>query len=77
MKKLILILTTSIVVSSCSENSSNYKYVIYDNRGMLYECNLYNENENGCIMFNDRPGKDNTPGHPTMICGNYTIKKMK
>ena len=77
MKKLILILTTAIVVSSCSEYSGKYKYFIIDNRGMVYECNFYNENEDGCIMFNDRPGKDNTPGTPTILCGNYTIRKMK
>ena len=41
------------------------------------ECNFYNENEDGCIMFNDRPGTDNTPGTPTILCGNYTIRKMK
>ena len=77
MKKLILILTATIVLSSCSEYSGNYKYFIIDNRGMVYECNFYNENEDGCIMFNDRPGKDNTPGTPTILCGNYTIRKMK
>ena len=76
MKKLILILTTAIVVSSCG-GSGNYKYVIYDNIGIVYECNFYNENEDGCIMFNDRPGIDNTPGKPTILCGNYTIQKMK
>jgi len=77
MKKLILILTTAIVVSSCDGGSGNYKYVIYDNRGMVYECNFYNENEDGCVMFNDRPGQDNTPGKPTILCGNYTIIKLK
>ena len=77
MKKLILILTATIVLSSCSEYSGNYKYFIIDNRGMVYECNFYNENEDGCIMFNDRPGTDNTPGTPTILCGNYTIRKMK
>ena len=77
MKKLILILTTAIVVSSCGESSSNYKYLIYDNRGQIFECNFYNENEDGCIMFNNRPGQDNTPGTPTILCGNYTIQKMK
>ena len=76
MKKLFLILIASLVVSSC-EDSGKYKYLIYDNRGLVFECNFYNENEDGCVMFNDRPGKDNTPGHPTIICGNYTIKKMK
>jgi hypothetical protein len=76
MKKLILILTTAIVVSSCG-GSSDYKYVIYDNRGEGYLCNFYNENEDGCVMFNDEPGKDNTPGIPTIICGNYTIVKLK
>ena len=77
MKKLILILITAIVVSSCGEGSGKYKYLILDNRGMIYECNFYNENEDGCVMFNDRPGEDNTPGTPTIICGNYTIKKIK
>jgi hypothetical protein len=77
MKKLILILTTVIVVSSCGESSSNYKYLIYDNRGQIFECNFYNENEDGCIMFNNQPGQDNTPGTPTILCGNYTIRKIK
>ena len=77
MKKLILILTTAIVVSSCDEGSGNYNYLIVDNRGIVYYCNLYNKTGDGCIMFNDEPGKDNTPGTPTILCGNYTIRKMK
>jgi hypothetical protein len=77
MKKLILILITTIVVFSCGEGSGKYKYLILDNRGMIYECNFYNENEDGCIMFNNRPGENNTPGTPTIICGNYTIRKIK
>ncbi len=44
MKKLILILTTAIMVSSCG-GSGNYNYVIYDNRGIVYECNFYNDLE--------------------------------
>ena len=77
MKKLILILTTVIVMSSCDRGIGNYKYIIVDNRGVVYYCNLYNETGDGCIMFNDCPGVDNTPGKPTIICGNYTIKKLK
>jgi hypothetical protein len=77
MKKLILILTTIFLFYSCEGGSGKYRYVILDNRGMIYECNFYNENEDGCIMFNNRPGEDNTPGTPTIICGNYTIKKIK
>jgi len=76
MKKLILILIASLVVSSC-EYSGKHKYLIMDNHGCFYECDFYNKTEDGCIMFNNKPGDDNTPGHPTIICGNYTIKKMK
>jgi hypothetical protein len=75
MKKLILILTAVIVVSSC-EYSGNHKYVIYDNRGITYECDFYNKTGDGCIMFNE-PSEDNTPGTPTILCGNYSIRKMK
>ena len=42
-----------------------------------FYCNLYNKTGDGCIMFNDEPGKDNTPGTPTILCGNYSIRKMK
>lgn len=77
MKKLILILTTTALLYSCEDGSGKYNYVIQDHRGMIYECNFYNENEDGCVMFNDRPGNDNTPGTPTIICGNYTIRKIK
>ena len=76
MKKLILILTAVIVVSSC-EYSGNHKYVIYDNIGIIYECDFYNKTGDACIMFNDEPGEDNTPGTPTILCGNYSIRKMK
>jgi len=76
MKKLILILTTAIVVSSC-DCGGDYKYFIRDNYGNRYYCNFYNENEDGCIMFNDRPGTNKTTGMPTIICGDYTIRKLK
>ena len=31
----------------------------------------------GCLMFNNKPGGDNGPGNPTVICGNYSIYKIK
>ena len=76
MKKLILLLAVVTVITSCSYNGK-YKYAIYNDRGELYYANFYEENEDGCIMFNDCPGVDNTPGRPTIICGDYTIKKLK
>ena len=76
MKKLILLLSIVATMMSCSYDKK-YKYTIYNNRGIFYYANFYEENEYGCIMFNDRPGLDNTPGKPTIICGDYTIKKLK
>jgi len=76
MKKLILLLSIVATMVSCSYDGK-YKYAIYNNRGVLYYANFYVENEDGCIMFNDCPGLDNTPGKPTIICGDYTIKKLK
>ena len=76
MKKLILLLSIVATITSCSYDGK-YKYAIYNNKGVLYYANFYEENEDGCIMFNDRPGLDNTPGKPTLICGDYTIEKIK
>lgn len=76
MKKLILILTTAIVVSSCGHNDK-YTYLVKDIRGNRFYCNFYNETGNGCIMFNNEPGDNNTPGKPTVVCGSYTIQKLK
>jgi hypothetical protein len=75
MKKLVFLIGLSLLVSCGS--GGDYKYVIYDNRGEGYLCNFYNETDDGCIMFNAQPGEDNTPGIPTIICGNYTINKLK
>lgn len=71
MKKLLLILI--IILSSCS---SKYKYLIEDKGGNYYLCNVYNISGDGCIMFNDKPGYNNTPGIPTRLCKPYTIKKL-
>ena len=76
MKKIILLLALIITILSCSQDYK-YKYTIYDNKGAVYYANFYEENEDGCIMFNNYPGLDNTPGKPTIICGNYTIVKSK
>jgi len=76
MKKIIVILITAILVTSC-EYKGKYKYLIADSEGKVYECNFYNKRSNGCIMFNDKPGKDKTPGKPIIICGNYMIRKIK
>lgn len=51
--------------------------MIVDNRGNYFYTNVYNETGNGCILFNDEPGKDGTPGKPTVICGNYSIQSLK
>ena len=48
-----------------------------DNSGVAHYANFYTKTGDGCIMFNNRPGIDNTPGVPTIIYGNYTIKKLK
>ena len=76
MKKLILILTTAIVVSSCSCNY-DYKYLILDNRGIDYYTNHYYQNEDGCIIFNNKPGENDSQVESIIICGNYTIKNLK
>jgi hypothetical protein len=76
MKKIILFLAVVTTITSCSYDGK-YKYAIYNNRGELYYANFYEENKDGCVMFNDCPGVDNTPGRPTIICGDYTIKKLK
>lgn len=73
MKKLLLISLIAFL-TSCT---SKYKYLIKDQRGDYYLCNFYNKTKDGCIMFNDKPGYDNTPGFPTRLCGNYTIKELK
>lgn len=73
MKKLFL-LCFVVLFTSCT---SKYKYLIKDQRGNYYLCNFYNKTKDGCIMFNDKPGYNNTPGFPTRLCGNYTIKKLK
>lgn len=73
MKNLIII-TLLVLLTSCTPK---YNYRIKDSRGNIYLCNFYNKTGNGCIMFNDKPGYDNTPGYPTMLCGDYKIKKLK
>ena len=73
MKKLFL-LSLVILFTSCT---SKYNYLIKDQRGNYYLCNFYNKTKDGCIMFNDKPGYDNTPGYPTRLCGDYEIKKLK
>jgi hypothetical protein len=74
--KFILVLFVGLSLYSC-ECDCDYKYLIYDNHGNVYQCNFYNENEDGCILFNDTPGENNDPGTPTIICGNYTIVQNK
>lgn len=54
-----------------------YKYKIFDRKGEIYYCNTINVTNNGCVMFNNHPGLNNTPGIPTIICGYYRIKKLK
>ena len=76
MKKLILLLSVVTIITSCSCDC-DYKYLIMDNSGVGHYANFYTKTGDGCIMFNNRPGIDNTPGVPTIICGNYTIKKLK
>lgn len=73
MKKLFL-LSLVILFTSCT---SKYNYLIKDKRGDYYLCNFYTKTKDGCIMFNDKPGYDNTPGFPTRLCGKYEIKKLK
>lgn len=73
MRKLIFI-TFILLLSSCK---SEFKYFIKDKNGKYYVCNFYNKTGDGCIMFNDKPGYDNTPGIPTKLCGWYEIKKLK
>lgn len=73
MKKLIFIILFPLFISC----NSKYKYLIEDERGNYYFCNFYNKTKDGCLMFNDKPGYDNTPGYPTRLCGNYQIKKLK
>jgi len=77
MKKLFLLLTISISLYSCDSSESEYQYMIVDNRGNYFYTNVYNETGNGCILFNDEPGKDDTPGKPTVICGNYSLQSLK
>ena len=76
MKKLIFLLAVVATITSCSCDC-DYNYLIVDNRGINYYANFYNKTGDGCIMFNNRPGINNTPGVPTIICGNYTIKELK
>ena len=73
MKKMFIILT--LILFSCYP--SKYKYMIKDERGNRYLCNVYNISGDGCIMFNDKPGYEGTPGYPTRVCKPYTIKKLK
>ena len=72
MKKVLFIVL--IFLYSCTPK---YHFRIVDEKGDIYFCNFYNETSDGCIMFNDKPGYDNTPGFPTRLCGDYTIKKLK
>jgi hypothetical protein len=72
--KNFLILTLIVLVSSCT---SKYKYQIKDERGNYYFCNFYEKTNDGCVMFNDKPGYDNMPGYPTRLCPPYKIKNLK
>lgn len=78
MKNMILILLAVITLNSCSlDKDYGWKYNIIDNRGVVYHANFYNETGDGCILFNDEPGEDNTPGTPVMLCGNYSVIQVK
>lgn len=72
MKRLILM--SIVFLSSCT---SKYNYKITDDNGDVYLCNFYNKNDDGCILFNDKPGYSNEHGYPTRLCGEYRIKKLK
>lgn len=72
----VIFLLLFISITSC-ESNYDYKYTIYDNRGIVYYCNFYNKNEDGCILFNNMPGVNNEPGTPTILCGNFTIEENK
>ena len=73
MKKLLLISLLSLI-TSCG---SKYNYMIKDGEGRYYFCNFYNKTNDGCIMFNDKPGYANMPGYPTRLCNNYKIIYLK
>lgn len=80
MKNIILIILAVITLNSCGLDLGGdygWKYNIIDNRGIVYHTNFYNKTGDGCLLFNDEPGTDNTPGTPIMLCGNYTIIQVK
>lgn len=73
MKKLFVI-TLMVLLASCSHK---YNYRIKDERGRIYLSNFYNKTGDGCILFNDKPGVYSMEGHPTRLCGDYVIEKLK
>ncbi len=76
MYRILTTLALIFLVTSCG-NDGNYTYEIVDNRGHVFYANFYNKSGDGCLMFNNKPGRDNGPGNPTVICGNYSIYKIK
>ncbi len=72
--RYIISLVLLILMSSCTPK---YNYKIKDDRGNKYFCNFYTKTNDGCIMFNDKPGYNDTPGYPTRLCPPYKIKKLK
>jgi hypothetical protein len=78
MKKIIMFIGISLLLSSCISNKN--KYTITDSNDNTYGTNFYNTTDDGCIMFNDigcSCGNSEEPGIPTRLCGSYVVVENK
>ncbi len=65
--KIFYIILLSVVLNSCS-SKNNYKYTIYNVRGVEYKTNRLLFDDDGCVK-----GWDVENNKEFLVCGSYTI----
>jgi len=73
----LFLIYTNILKYWVKDFMFNKLYLKYQFFNKIFINNFFFYNFNFIIMFNDKPGYNNTPGFPTRLCGNYTIKELK
>jgi major membrane immunogen (membrane-anchored lipoprotein) len=72
MKKTILFIGASILLSACSQST---KYEIIDSTGNSHYTDMYNKTSDGCINFREVCQCESGTPVQVILCGSYIIKE--